>query len=199
MGRRGDHGLVKIKEMAIEAAERLVADGGIGQLSTRKVAGKIGYSAGTLYLVFKDINDLVLQVNGRTLDNLRDALDVAGRKQANDEKAVHADCRAYFDYAEAHPALWSLLFERHWGPDFVRPEWYQAKKRDCFQPLAERLKALGLGRDSRQVASLTRALWASIHGTCVLRQDNKLSAAGARESSKLLDLQVSLFLRGARA
>lgn len=199
MGRRGDHGLAKIKEMAIEAAERLVADGGIGALSTRKVAGKIGYSAGTLYLVFKDINDLVLQVNGRTMDKLRAAMDAASRKQADDEKAVHAVCRAYYDFAEEHPALWTLLFERHWGRGFVRPDWYQTKKQDCFQPLTDRLKALGLGPGSKQLMTLTRALWASIHGTCVLGQDSKLSQAGAKESSKLLDMQVSIFLRGARA
>jgi AcrR family transcriptional regulator len=199
MGRRGDHGLVKIKEMALEAAEALVADGGIGQLSTRKVAAKIGYSAGTLYLVFKDFNELVLQVNGRTMDKLHMAIVAAGEKQTKHEKAVQAVCRAYYDFAESHPALWSLLFDRRWGPDTARPDWYQAKIRDCFEPLVERLKALGLGRDSRHLDALTRALWASVHGTCVLRQDNNISVAGVRESSKLLDLQVSLFLRGAKA
>jgi AcrR family transcriptional regulator len=197
MGRRGEHGLEKIKEMAIEAAEELVAQGGISQLSSRKIASAIGYTPGTLYLVFKDIDDLVLQVNGRSLDKLQAVLTGAGAKHKDHPKAVLAMCRAYLAYSKENPGLWSLLFERHWGPGFTRPDWYQAKKQACFAPLAARLKALGLGHNERELAGLTRTLWASIHGTCALQEDDKLAQAGAWDSAKLLDLQVALFLKGA--
>jgi len=198
VGRRGEHGLEKIREMAIEAAEALVAEGGIEQLSTRKVAARIGYTAGTLYLVFKDINHLVLEVNGRTLDALRATLDAAGKPLKDDRKAVAAICRAYLAFSKAHPALWSLLFERHWGLGFERPDWYQAKKADCFRPLAQRLQGLGIARDVQHLEGLTRILWSSIHGTCVLNEDDKLTQAGAWESERQIDLQVELFLRAAK-
>jgi AcrR family transcriptional regulator len=199
MGRRGEHGLELIKEMAIEAAEKLVMAGGIDELRTRKVAAAIGYTPGTLYLVFKDLNDLVLQMNGRTLDKLNAALAAAAEGKKDDLKAIQAICRAYLAFAETQPALWSLLFERHWGEGFERPDWYQAKKVDCFKPLAERIQSLGIASSPKEVAELTRTLWASIHGTCVLREDDKLAQAGAAESAKLLDLQVDLLLRGAMA
>jgi AcrR family transcriptional regulator len=188
-----------IKEMAIEAAEKLVMAGGVDELRTRKVAAAIGYTPGTLYLVFKDLNDLVLQMNGRTLDKLRSALAAASETKKDDLKAIQAICRAYLAFAGAQPALWSLVFERHWGGDFERPDWYQSKIRDCFTPLADRLQALGITSGRKESAELTRALWASIHGTCVLREDDELARAGASESAKLLDLQVDLLLRGAMA
>ena len=199
MGRRGEHGLELIKEMAIEAAEKLVIAGGIEELRTRKVAAAIGYTPGTLYLVFKDLNDLVLHMNARTMDKLKAALAAASAGKKDDQKAILAICRAYLAFAETQPALWSLLFERHWGEGFVRPDWYQAKKLECFQPLADRVQGLGVSSTPKELAELTRALWASIHGTCVLREDDKLAQAGAMESAKLLDLQVALILRGALA
>lgn len=199
MGRRGEHGLAKIKEMALDAAEKLVSEGGLENLRTRKVAAEIGYTAGTLYLVFKDLNDLVLQMNGRSLDKLQAALEQAGRGPKDPQKAVLAICRAYLAFAQGHPALWSLLFERHWGPGFERPDWYQAKKEFCFKPLAEKLGAMELAATPKELAALTRALWAGIHGTCVLREDDKLAQAGAQDSGQQLDLQVKLFLAGAMA
>ena len=39
-------------------------------MSARKVATAIGYTVGTLYLVFENIDDLILNVNARTLDRL---------------------------------------------------------------------------------------------------------------------------------
>ena len=56
--------------MALEAAERIVVEQGFEGLSARKVSAAIGYTVGTLYLVFENIDDLVLQVNARTLDRL---------------------------------------------------------------------------------------------------------------------------------
>lgn len=38
--------------MALEAARRIVREEGLGALTARRVAGAIGYSPGTLYLVF---------------------------------------------------------------------------------------------------------------------------------------------------
>ena len=196
MGRRGEHGLELIKEMAIEAAEKLVMAGGIDELRTRKVAAAIGYTPGTLYLVFKDLDDLVLQMNGRTLDKLIAALAAASEGKKDDLKAILAICRAYLAFAEAQPALWSLLFGRHWGEGFERPDWYTAKKRDCWAPLAGRIESLGIASGPKEVLELTRTVWASIHGICALAGDDKLAQAGV-ESLKLLDLQVDLLMRGA--
>lgn len=195
MGRRGDHGLEKIREMAIEAAEAIVAEGGLNQLSTRKVAARIGYTAGTLYLVFEDFKHLLLEVNGRSLDLLFKNLEDASQSKTDHVEAIYAICRAYLAFSRDNSARWTLLFERQWGPGFERPEWYQNKKKNCFKPLAARLGALGIAESEDQLVSYTRTLWASIHGTCVLAEDDKLTQAGASDSTRELDLQVELFLK----
>ena len=51
-----------IIDESAEGAERIVAEHGHSGLSARKVASAIGYTVGTLYLVFDNLDDLVLQV-----------------------------------------------------------------------------------------------------------------------------------------
>lgn len=70
MARRSDHSRDELREMALTAAEQIVLENGYESLSARKVASAIGYTVGTLYLVFENLDDLVLQVNARTLDRL---------------------------------------------------------------------------------------------------------------------------------
>lgn len=72
MGRRGEHSKDELTAMALDAAVALLEEEGPKRLTTRAVAGRIGYTVGSLYFVFRNREDLILQVNERTLDELRD-------------------------------------------------------------------------------------------------------------------------------
>ena len=52
MGRRADHSRDELFKMAVEAATKIVAKQGVRMLSTRRIAARMGYSAGTLYQLF---------------------------------------------------------------------------------------------------------------------------------------------------
>ena len=60
--------------MAIDAAGQIVAEAGLRGLTTRKVATALGYSPGSLYMVFDGLDDLIMQTNVVTVTALRDAL-----------------------------------------------------------------------------------------------------------------------------
>lgn len=71
MGRRNEHTREELREIALQAAEQLVAEHGLAGLSTRKVVGRIGYTVGSLYMVFRNLDDLIAQMNERTLETLQ--------------------------------------------------------------------------------------------------------------------------------
>ena len=75
MARRSDHSREEIKEMALNAAMEVLEQEGPKGLSARKVASAIGYTVGTLYLVFKNQQEMVLQLNARTLDDMDEWLE----------------------------------------------------------------------------------------------------------------------------
>ena len=70
MARRNEHSPQQIKERVLQAAETLVNEEGLAALKVREIAMEIGYTVASIYAVFDNMADLILQLNGRTLDDL---------------------------------------------------------------------------------------------------------------------------------
>ena len=74
MARRSDHTREELRRMALDAARAIIESDGLRALSTRRLAKAIGYTPGTLYQLFEDLDDLIIEVNVETLDALHAAL-----------------------------------------------------------------------------------------------------------------------------
>lgn len=182
--------------MALAAAEAIVASEGYRGLSTRKVATAIGYAAGTLYLVFKDLDDLVLQLNGRTLDALQAWL-LARRSGDDDPRSgLLALAGAYIDFAETETARWNLLFEYVAAEGRELPEWYQAKLARVFGLVESALAPLAAQRDDLAIQRAARVLWAGVHGICTLKIRHRMDLAGGQGTEEMARMLVENFLAG---
>jgi len=126
MARRSDHTREELKELALKSAEELLNDKSARELSTRQIATKMGYTVGTLYQVFKNLPDLLLHVNARTLKVLHDeclALDLEISSKNNAQKNVLTYANVYLQFAHAHPKLWELIFDNSILNDDDLPDW----------------------------------------------------------------------------
>ena len=74
MARRSEHSREQLTEMILNAAQQIVINDGFAGLSARKIATDIGYTVGTLYIVFDNLDDIILHINARTLDEMRQRL-----------------------------------------------------------------------------------------------------------------------------
>jgi len=197
MGRRSDHSREQIRDMAIAAAEQIVVNEGASKLSTRKVARSIGYTAGTLYLVFKNFDDLVLHVNSHTLNDLYAFLqNNADTSQDSTVENIKSLARAYFAFAESEYQRWSLLFEYHAQTEFINPDWFQAQILKNFSLANEQLSKFIPGIQADILQKNTYALWSGVHGICVLHLSGKLSVVHKIDAFKLTDELVTNFLAG---
>ena len=70
MGRRSDHSREDLRVLTLEAARRLLCAHGLEGLTARRVAAEIGYTPGTLYNIFENLDDLILHVTAGALDGL---------------------------------------------------------------------------------------------------------------------------------
>src|SRR5262245_56659501 len=123
MGRRSDHSREELLEMAIAAATKIVIKQGLKKLSTRLIAARIGYSAGTLYQLFDNLDDIILHVNARTLDGLSEAcrdVDFA----TGPEASLYELARRYIRYTGQNPNLWAAIFEHSLPRGRAAPKWY---------------------------------------------------------------------------
>ena len=126
MGRRSDHSREELRELALRAAEKVVERDGLRELSARQVARKIGYAVGTLYNLFEDFDDLVIQVNARTLDALHQDL-TQELERARGQGAVLALALRYSIFVVNHSKRWNALFEHSLPAGRELPPWYQEK------------------------------------------------------------------------
>lgn len=195
MGRRADHSREELFEIALTAARKIAEEDGLAGLTTRRIAGKIGYSPGTLYNVFDDLDDLIIQLNGRTLDNLYEAL--ATMPGGNDPEAcLLAFAKGYIDFSRQHGNLWGLLFEHHLPGDKPLPDWHHQKLARIFGLIGECLSPyFSPGREADRIHTV-RVLWSCLHGMCSLEAGKKLIPGESIE--KMAASLVKNYLAGLR-
>lgn len=182
--------------MALSAAEAIIRSEGYKGLSARKVASAIGYTAGTLYLVFDSLDDLVLQLNGRTLDELYERLQVGEAVPGGPLEKLMALAEAYIDYADCETERWSLLFEYVAAGDDVMPDWYEQKLAKMFGRVEEALKGLADRHSELEIQQTARVLWASVHGICTLKIRHRMQLAVGQDTNMMTEMLIRNFLKG---
>ena len=196
MARRSDHSREELREMAITAAEQIVVEQGYEGLSARKVAAAIGYTVGTLYLVFENLDDLILHINARTLDRLHANMN-ASQTQCNDA----SDCllqlgQVYIRFANDDPHRWAMVFEHRFSEDQVVPAWYQEKIARMFALVEEGLEPLAGQHTRNEITQTSRALWGGVHGICILALNDNLGVTGVDSVQDLTQTLITNYLKG---
>lgn len=180
--------------MVLKAAESIVIDEGVNALTVRKVAMEIGYTVGSIYMVFENMGDLIMHVKGRTLDELADELDeVSGREDAI-ERRIQAVAQAYLRFAHDHYNRWRMIFDAL--NNEPAPEWYLQKIVRAMSIVETLFRHLLPDASTEQVASATHALWSGVHGVCVLSLNGSLGRVGEQNAEATVQLLVENFIRG---
>ncbi|MEX2650096.1 MAG: TetR/AcrR family transcriptional regulator [Alphaproteobacteria bacterium] len=194
MARRSDHSHEELNALILDAARGVLEKEGLAGLTTRRIGQAIGYSPGTLYNRFKDLDDIVVNVNAATLDELYAELAAvaAGGDAAATLRALVA---RYLDFTTRRPKLWALLFQT--SPDAApRPDWYYAKMGRLFSLVEAALAPLfGTGREQER-RDMARLLWAGLHGLCTLAAEGAVLTWD--DVRRLSDLLIATTIAGLR-
>jgi AcrR family transcriptional regulator len=196
MARRSDHSRDEIQGMAIRAAITILSEEGMQGLSTRKVAAAIGYTVGTLYLVFKNLDELILYVNATALDELHGIMQAVIEQRQDPQAQLQSMAQAYLSFARAHFARWSLLFTHQLPEGVVLPEWFDAKVRALFALVAAPMQHINPHLSEHDYQQATQVLWSSVHGVCELGLNDKLRFGGDMPAEDLIDALVKNYLNG---
>ena len=110
MGRRSTHTPEELRQLILDASRALIEARGLIGYSAREIARTIGYSAGTLYNVFKDLDDVLLTLQEQLLNDVAVHLrELARAKDKRDMLPVLAHGYVHFAIENRH--LWNLLFQ----------------------------------------------------------------------------------------
>lgn len=194
MARRSEHSLDEIKAMILKAAENIVIEEGYSALTVRKIALEIGYTVGSIYMVFANMADLGLHVKARTLDDIAAHLACVNDETA--EQCIEALAKAYLLYASRNFNRWRMIFEHRLPEQAEIPSWYQEKVDHVFRKMEAQFARLAPQCDESQRKRAARALWGGIHGICELSLTGKLDVVGVNGVEEIVVLLVRNFIRG---
>ncbi len=182
-----------LHDRLVTAADAAIARSGLANLRARDLAEAAQCSVGAIYGVFPDLDALILEVNGRTLQ----AIDAAMREAASGAGPVQHLVRlaeAYLDYAVAHRPRWSALFAHRLSRPV--PEWFAARQEAAFSHIETPLAALAPAMARPERALLARSLFAAVHGMVTLGLDEKVAAMPMPALRAQLRLVVEAAARG---
>jgi AcrR family transcriptional regulator len=160
-----------LRRLILDTTRHLLVQEGYQNLSMRKIARSIGYSATSIYLHFDSKDALLHALIHEGMMRLYDALTDVVERHADDPIArLEALCRRFIDFGLENPEYYEIMFQLR--PE--RMERYPAKKYrqarrnlDCFaEALAEGAQRGVLAADDAHVCAST--IWASLHGTVSL-------------------------------
>jgi len=195
MARRSDHSREELYDLILTRAQQLVEAQGFRALSARRIADGVGYSPGTLYNYFKNLDDLIIHLNTRTLTLLDQTLErthLAGEPETD----ALALAFAYFSFVEDHPRLWELLFEYRLGDDTELPDWFTHTISHILSRLADVLAPLFAPSESQRLDEAVLVLWTSLHGIGSLATSGKLAIVTERATADLTRSLIVNYVRG---
>ena len=185
-----------MKDLILQAAMDLFIEEGYEKASIRKIADRIEYSPATIYLYFKDKDEIFHAVHEKGFEIF------FGRME---KLAVIADPferlrklgEVYLNFAWEHPQLYDLMFIM-WGPmDALKDDthWHCGMRahnalkemvRECIE--SGKMKEMDV-----DVASM--AIWSFVHGIVSLRIRNRFRMCLPEDLEKLIPAAVETMLQ----
>lgn len=191
MARRSDHTGDEIKELILDATVRIISVAGANALSARKVAGEIGYTAGTIYQHFQNMDDLVEKANIRTLAGMYEACKTVSADLPIEDQLVGLG-EAFIRYAEANKPNWDAVITYNYSPGHNWSDAYDQQIENLLGLLFSATKHLYSNAETNAQIDDIRVLWASMFGIFTLDSAGRLGAE--RNSKDMIQRLAAMFL-----
>ena len=185
----------KMRSRILKAAMQLYVKGGYENVTMRRIAAKIEYSPGTIYLYFQNKNDIMLQLCYQGFERL---LDHQNKLQeiADPLEKLSVGGRHYLAFALENPELYELMFAtreifKESGPD------EEAPPLRAFRGFAKNVKdCLDAGVFADGEAEITAiALWATLHGLASLLIKGRLRFLPEESLAEVVEQAYAFSLR----
>lgn len=176
----------------LEAATKLFEEKGYEGFSLRQVAEEIGYTPTTIYLYFKDKDDLLLNVVYEGFKLFGESLEAGYRSTDDVLERFRAVGWAYFNFAMANPIHYRLMFMQ-------RGEFLQEEPPEGHSPVIDSFgviqRVIVEGMEAGvmhqgDVRAITTLVWANVHGVVSLILTRSHVQVNMEEARQLFGMQL---------
>ena len=189
-----------LRQEIFDAASELFAQEGYANVSMRKIAEKIEYSPTTIYLYFKDKNELLKFICEETFAKLGEQIREISEPEIDEIESLKKGLHAYVSFGLEHPNHYEVVFNM---PIFNQPhddeyKYEGSMGQRTFDYLRSQVAGcVAAGKLKKgDVDAMSQMLWASIHGVVSLL-NNHLDFPFV-EKDKLVGELVETMIKGLR-
>lgn len=188
-----------LRRRILDTTRHLLVKEGYQNLSMRKIADAIGYSATSIYLYFDSKDALLHTLIHEGMMQLHDELGERAAQFPDDPMTrLQALCRCFIDFGLSNPEYYEIMFQlRPERMERYPPEKYREARSnlDLFSRALEEGAEDGVFQiqDAHVLAS---TIWASLHGTVSLLLAERVDARIDTET--FIDTAIQRTLRGCR-
>jgi AcrR family transcriptional regulator len=184
-----------IREEILDAARTLFVKEGYENVSIRKIAEKVEYAPGTIYLYFRDKAEILERISEETFSKLEQRMQALNKDPSNPLDNLRRGLRTYIQFGIDNPNHYIVTFVQ--AKQLLEEGQFQAGQR-CFDGLRGAVRrcveAGALNCDD--VEEVAQAIWAGAHGVVTLLITN--SCFPFIEHSRLVDRVVHIIIEGIR-
>lgn len=195
---RQDSDKENLRQEIMDAAREMFVAEGYANVSMRKIADKIGYSATTIYLYFKDKTDLVHQICEQTFARLAQNIKAIQQLSDNPLEKLRSGLREYIYFGLKHPSQYEIVFITPLPVDMEK-EFEETNGKVAFDTLRTVIDECSSANllKSKDVELISQTLWAGIHGvTSLLIQHGGFPFV---ERERLIDSVIETLISGIKA
>ncbi len=191
MACRSDHSKEEIKALTIDHAYKLIEEKGEAGFKARDIAKRMGYTVGTIYYVFGNMENLRFHVCGHIMD-LFNALALKGlsrKKYKFNYLVTH-----YIELSQEYRNQWMFLFNFKGTFKDKVPDWYIEKTQRGFMLFAENLSPHINNKQKTLMAA--EVILSSLHGMCMLSLNDKTTKTRKLKTETMAKHLVETYLKG---
>lgn len=161
----------RMKKYFIEAAIRIIREEGVDAVSVRKVADIAGYSYGTIYNYFSDLNHLLWYAS---MGFINEMINIYKENDIEDVEEFRETYMKYLEYYMENPNIFQLFFCHQLGesPEELKNKVNDGSLMNHLISGLNRLVAKGLIEEF-EVPSICSILINSLHGIVLMYFSNK--------------------------
>lgn len=166
---RKERDKIEMRDKILQSAHRLFLDRGFEEVSIRNIAEAIEYSPATIYLYFKDKDEIFYALHGEAFKIFNSNLSLLETIKDPFEKLI-AMGEAYLHFSNEHPKYYEIMFitESPMECEENLDRWQEGQKAlQYLEGILRECQQVGRfqGMDSQVLAF---SIWSYMHGMCSL-------------------------------
>lgn len=174
----------------LEAAVSCVEEGGIDALHARELARRSGYSVGSVYKHYADLDALIAEVNTVTLNQIGQTVSLAIADKSDPLDRLKALAHAYMHFAGANENLWKALFGHRLPEGRDIPPEHREANIALLSLIGQSLLKINPQLSEDALQARTRTCFAAVHGVVSIALEQRFVGLSGEALNAEMDFLV---------